>query len=567
VADLPRPFGSYVLLKALGTGGTGDVFLARPQDQSRNVPSPVVIKRLHGQLAEQDDFVKRFQHEAKIAVAISSPHIARVFDVGRVDDTFYIAMEYVAGWTIARIIQDLKDAGGQATLSSVVDVIRGALLGLSALHTAKDPETGQALGTIHRDIAPKNLMLGEDGVTRLIDLGLGKSSIQDWRTSTGVVMGSPGYMAPEQVVAEGVDQRCDLYSVGIVLWEFLTLKRYIKRGPVPIMLRAQVSPTFRPPSESRPDVPRALDEICRKALEIDPGRRFQTAAELIAALDATIEPREEEAPLATIVGDMLWGELGQSKTEVTKLLSVVASAPGPAVSSVEVFAERSEPIERVAAFDPSSGPSRIDTPSDVLVRPVRGDAPTPTPIQYATPLQNSYFPPPAEKGVPVKAVVLLMVLTLGVGLGGGALLLRSSAEPSVVRSVEVRPPPIVAKTEPPVAIVAPKQDPVPPEPKPSFSPTDGKTGAKATPKQKAKVATAPPPPPEVDPPGGADRSDKDRLTAVIQRARSLAKRVAGTDREAAVNSLINKASTEIGASEINPATVRTIEQQLADLEK
>ena len=127
MADLPRPFGPYVLLKSLGTGGTGDVFLARPDSKQRGIPSPLVIKRLHGQLASQADFVKRFQHEADIAIAIDSTNLPKVYDAGRVDDTFYIAMEYLAGWTVARVIKDLTDAGGSASISSVADVIRGAL--------------------------------------------------------------------------------------------------------------------------------------------------------------------------------------------------------------------------------------------------------------------------------------------------------------------------------------------------------------------------------------------------------------------------------------------------------
>ncbi len=435
MADLPRPFGPYTLLKSLGTGGTGDVFLARPQG---DLPSPVVIKRLHGQLASQTEFVKRFHHEAEIAIAIDSPHVAKVYDAGRVEDTFYITMEYLAGWTVARVMKDLLEAGGSASIGSVVDVVRGGLAGLAALHSARHPGTQEALGIIHRDIAPKNLMIGEDGVTRLIDLGLGKSNLQDWRTGTGVVMGSPGYMAPEQVVAEGVDQRSDLFAMGIVLWEFLTLKRFIKRAPIPIMLRAQVKPIFTPPSQHRSDIPAALDAICEKALKIDPSQRFQTAAELIAALDEAVPAREEEAPLATIVGEMLFGELAQSKTEVTKLLSVT-------------------PADRVQAIEIISVP--------VAAAPT----PTPTPMALATPVYSSYsVPPPRARGVPLWGVLALMTLTLLVGLGGGAILLGDrGAQPLAARRAEPTSAVAVPAIEP---VVQPEPPPEPEAPKPAESP-------------------------------------------------------------------------------------------------
>jgi serine/threonine-protein kinase len=517
VADLPRPFGSYVLLKSLGTGGTGDVFLARPEGKA--LPSPVVIKRLHAQLASQADFVKRFQHEAELAVAIESRHVARVFDVGRVEDTFYIAMEYVAGWTVARVIKDLTEAGGSASIASAADVIRGGLSGLAALHGAKHPETGQSLGIIHRDIAPKNLMIGEDGVTRLIDLGLGKSNLSDWRTGTGVVMGSPGYMAPEQVLAEGVDQKSDLYAMGIVLWELLTLKRYIKRAPVPIMLRTQVKPTYSAPSLHRSDVPAALDAICAKALDIAPERRFQSAAEFLAALDDAVPPREEEEPLATIVGSMLWGELGQAKTEVTRLLSVVPSDP---------IAREAQRVEVVAAADP-------------------------TPMVFPTPMPMTHAPP--ARGVPVRAVVVLMGLTLLIGLGIGGVVLRDRTPAIVAKPLEVVDPPPPAPI--PAAVPQPIEATPPSEARP---PKPLKRVVKA-----AERSEPAPRPKAIDPPPPV-ASDRERILAVMTRARALRARAAGSPTEREVTALLGKAAQEASASEVNASVLLELEAALRRLE-
>lgn len=576
MADLPRPFGPYLLLKSLGTGGTGDVFLARPRDSDRGIPSPVVIKRLHGQLASQGDFVRRFQHEATLAVAIDSPHVAKVYDAGRVDETFYIAMEYVAGWPVSRLMKDLKDAGGAASIASAVEIVRGALGGLAALHGAKDPTSGRALGIVHRDVAPKNLMLGEDGVTRLIDLGLGKSTLQDWRTSTGVVMGSPGYMAPEQVIAEGVDQRCDLYAAGVVLWEILTLKRYIRRAPIPIMLRAQVKPSFVPPSTHRPDVPAGLDEVCKRALDIDPNRRFQVAEAFIEALDEVVPPRGEDEPVATIVGEMLWGELGQAKTEVTKLLSVVAESPAPAVESVEIFAERPEVG--------SSSPVGPDGHRVAAAGP--GEPPTPTPMHLVTPIGQSYLEPPA-RGVPAKVVVALMVLTLLIGVGATALVLNvDRGDGAKLEANEVpleAAPAVVADVKPSIRAVEPKAEPEPAE-RETETALEIETQPKEKPRRRqrpeareasearqagsarrsaGRIRRTPPPATPPDPPKRPP--PKERLNALIDQARVLRKQVAGTPKEKEVLRFIARASQEVGRSEVPTARVAELAAELAAL--
>jgi eukaryotic-like serine/threonine-protein kinase len=324
-------------------------------------------------------------------------------------------------------------------------------------------------------------------------------------------------MAPEQVIAEGVDQRSDLYAMGIVLWEFLTLKRYIKRAPVPIMLRAQVNPVYLPPSQSRGDIPAALEAVCAKALDVDPKRRFQTASEFIDAIDEAVPPREEEEPLATIVGAMLWGELGQSKTEVTKLLSVVPSPePTPKVT-VEVFAEA-------------------------------------TPLALATPLLNMQVEAPSN-GVPVKAVILLMGLTLLIGLGIGALLLNDPAPP--LRASPLPPPSPQVEVAAPKPAAAPIVTPSPP-------PIEEEPPVKAAPlKRLARVEdTAPAPRPQkIDPP-----TDRERLLALMKRARALRARVAGSDKEPAVTGLLAKAAQEASASEVNAAVLAEMERALRALE-
>ncbi len=300
----------------------GDVHLAKPYNPRRGIPTPIVIKRLHGELASNEDFVRRFKHEAEIAVSVDSRSVAKVYDVGQVGETLYIAMEFVAGWPTSRFIEAVVQSGRHASISAIIDLLAGGLLGLEALHTARDVRTGKPLGIVHRDISPKNLMTGEDGLMRLIDLGLGKSNVQDWKTRTGVVMGSVGYMPPEQVTAERVDHRADLYAMGAVLFELLALRHYIPRAPIPVMLRNSVAPSFEPPSKFRPDVPPALDAVVKKSLSLEPADRYQSAREFLDAVRAVVPERRSAGGMSVLINELFGSQLPERRAEHAQLLAL-----------------------------------------------------------------------------------------------------------------------------------------------------------------------------------------------------------------------------------------------------
>ena len=151
--ELPRLFGPYVFLKALGRGAMGDVHLARPFHPDRGIPEVVVVKRLHGDLTSKRAFVARFKHEAALAVSVDNDHVAKVYDVGAVGDALYIVMEHVDGWPLSKVLDEILKSGHHASVASVVDLIAGGLHGLRALHTAKDADSGKDLGIVHRDIS------------------------------------------------------------------------------------------------------------------------------------------------------------------------------------------------------------------------------------------------------------------------------------------------------------------------------------------------------------------------------------------------------------------------------
>lgn len=543
----PQSFGAYALLKPLGQGAMGDVHLARPFNARRGIPTPVVIKRLHGELASNEDFVRRFEHEANVAVSVDSPHVAKVYDVGQVGETLYIAMEYVAGWPLSKFLESVIESGRHAPISAIADLIAGALSGLDALHTARDLKTGQPLGVIHRDISPKNLMVGEDGQMRLIDLGLGKSNLQDWKTRTGMVMGSVGYMPPEQVTADRVDQRADLYAIGVVLWELLSLRNYIKRGPLPLMLQASVQPVYEPPSLHRPDAPKALDKLLEKALAYDPANRFQSAREFLDALRAIVPERRSSGGMASLIDDLFARVLPERKSEVSALLALPLpeAEDGPEQDRTVVFVHAPniapltpEDFAPAPQIVPIAGTSPHARPRHDLRPPMPMPMPEPHP-SYASALPPSAIPP-ARSGVSLGTLLIAVTSALLLGAAGTWLMTHAESPPVDVPPIELprsQPQPHPG-TGTPAAVTA---QPVPsaqaahaaiaedPEPPPPTAPGHDSTPARTkrrTPgtKRTEPIAEAEPPtkaPPAAAPAPSLD-STADRVKKLSER---LSKRV------------------------------------------
>lgn len=609
-AKLPMPFGAYALLKSLGQGAMGDIHLARPFNPRRGVPTPIVIKRLHGELASNADFVRRFKHEAEIAVSVDSPHVAKVYDVGAVGETLYIAMEHVNGWPVSKFIEAIIASGHHANISAVVDLIAGGLVGLEALHTAKDVRTGQPLGVVHRDISPKNLMVGEDGSMRLIDLGLGKSNVQDWKTRTGVVMGSVGYMPPEQVTAERIDHRADLYAMGAVLFELLALRHYIPRGAIPVMLRNSVAPVFEPPSKYRPDVPKGLDEVLRKALALAPDDRYQSAAEFLTAIRQVVPERRSAGGMVSLIGDLFATSLPERKSELSQLLraplpELPEDGPPPEHTVTFVLAEGVAPLApedlprtRVVGMDEVQvSPATARTGPRVEIVPTPSH--TPRPPGFMTQSQPEYLAPmpdaalytgipsgslpatPATAAVPMWVLGVAVVAALGVGAFATVAFRGNDDEPTVVggREISVIPAaPMPVGVRP--AVAAPEPTPTAeattPPPPPTATPREPNPSA-----QRRSPASPPPPNPVAPPPTStpegtpaarlvdvspeAVRTLADALMTRTQKARDT---VTDPDQQKALMRILTGITMEAASTNPEQAMprLRSYERQLDALE-
>src|SRR5256714_3162368 len=229
--------GRYPVVRKLGTGGMANVYLAEDQELGRRV----AIKLLDDRHAADDSFIERFRREAKNAAGLSHPNIVSIYDRGEAEGTYYIAMEYLAG----RSLKELIVSRGPTPIRIAIDYARQILAAIGYAHRH---------GIVHRDIKPHNVVVDADGRLKVTDFGIARSGASQM-TEVGSIIGTAQYLSPEQAKGAPVDQRSDLYSVGIVLYEMLTGKGpFTGDTPLEIAMK-HLSAIPKPPSELRPDGP------------------------------------------------------------------------------------------------------------------------------------------------------------------------------------------------------------------------------------------------------------------------------------------------------------------------
>lgn len=241
---------------------------------------PRVIKLMHASRMPEG----RAVHESKLGAAVGGNRFPKVYASGSEGTFHYLVMERIEGWNVAAIAGHARRADARFSVASVAALAAETLLALHGLHEAVDPETGIWMQAVHRDVKLSNVMLRPDGHACLIDLGVGKSNVQTWRTRTGALVGTLGYISPEQAMGEPVDRRADIYAVGVMLYALLTFQPYVEPGTPAEMVRRMNQQVFVPPSKHRPDVPPELDAIVRRALERRPEDRFTDATAMHDAL-------------------------------------------------------------------------------------------------------------------------------------------------------------------------------------------------------------------------------------------------------------------------------------------
>jgi eukaryotic-like serine/threonine-protein kinase len=275
--------GRYRLIRSLGVGGQAEVFQANCSGPG-GFQRTVVIKRVLPANCQDPEFLRMFTAEAKILGMLHHPNVVQAYDVGESDGTLFLVLEYVDGPSLAHLMRALRAAAHPLPLAVAAYFAREICLALDYVHGLRDGE-GTALNVVHRDVTPSNIALTRSGSLKLLDFGIAKYGSSEVRTRDRTVKGKPAYLAPEAIDGRPFDRRIDLFSVGVVLHEMLTLSPLFRADHELAILHMVMQMPIPLPSASRADVPPALDAIVMKALERDPERRYATAAAMARDLD------------------------------------------------------------------------------------------------------------------------------------------------------------------------------------------------------------------------------------------------------------------------------------------
>ena len=239
----------------------------------------VALKRILPSIAEDEEFITMFIDEAKIAVQLQHANIAQIFDLGKVDDSYFIALEYVNGRDLRSIFDDLRKQAQVMPMTQVCHVIMQLCEGLDYAHNKRDSQ-GRDLNLVHRDVSPQNVLIGYEGEVKLIDFGIAKAAGKASKTQAGILKGKFGYMSPEQVRGLPIDRRSDIFALGIVLYEMLTGERLFIGETDFSTLEKVRNVEIVPPSSFNVGVPEKLERIVLKALEKNVEDRYQNAIDL-----------------------------------------------------------------------------------------------------------------------------------------------------------------------------------------------------------------------------------------------------------------------------------------------
>ncbi|MFK8000048.1 MAG: serine/threonine-protein kinase [Polyangiales bacterium] len=298
--------GRYRLAFELASGGMATVYLACLEGAA-GVDKVVAVKRIHPHLAKDEEYVQMFLDEARLASQIHHTNVCSVTDFGQVDGAYFLVMEYLTGVPLNRLIAKMareRDEVPSRWVPIVSKLVRDAAEGLHAAHELTAPD-GSLLGVVHRDVSPHNLFVGFDGQLRVIDFGVAKAAGKLHQTSTGQAKGKVAYMAPEQVQHGQVDRRSDVWALGVVLWESLTLRRLFRRPSPGETVYAVMQDSVADPRSYRSEVPKQMAQAVSDALDRDPEKRTKDARTFATALANSWTGTDEAMVTAAEVGDLL----------------------------------------------------------------------------------------------------------------------------------------------------------------------------------------------------------------------------------------------------------------------
>jgi len=526
---LPRAFGPYVLVSLLGRGGMGEVFLAM-RGGIEGISRRCVVKTLRPGFGEDREYVARFLDEARVVVQLLHRNICPVFDVGRVDGRYYLAMEYISGRDLRSVGDRLAAAGrplhvtggkhdadadaDAADVGLATHIVGEVLEALEHAHTSTDPATGEPLFLVHRDVSPHNVMVGFDGDVRLIDFGLAASTLKAEHTAPNVVMGKVAYMSPEQICGDPLDAAADQFSAAIMAVELFTGERFYGSLSNREIYAHAATGGFRPSSMAR--LPGPLRAILDRALAADRRQRFPSCGAMRSALDGwrhAAGARGDGSLLRTRMREVFGDDIAAERALLSRAAAAAGLAPDALASRPLLSAAAPNDTDRVVSAVLNSPGERLSGPiadPDLQLTvsspsaAVSHSAPTPTHITIQTPARRPGLAIAA--GVLGLAAVALVAVLVVRGPSGSAPLPLPPSSPPVTALVPVAmPAPVVepiiepviepAKELVPVVEATPTPAPVGPR-KPVKTATRPAAGSTTTTAASTTTTTTTPPTPK-----------------------------------------------------------------------
>jgi eukaryotic-like serine/threonine-protein kinase len=278
----PVPFGKYLLLDRISVGGMAEVFKAKSYGVE-GFEKIIAIKRILPTMGEDRDFIKMFIDEAKIAGQLAHANICQIFELGRIDGSHFIAMEYIWGKDLLQIQNRVRKLKQMMPVPMACFAIAKVLEGLDYAHRKRDP-LGRPLEIVHRDCSPQNVLVSYEGEVKVIDFGIAKATSRNSRTMAGVLKGKFGYMSPEQVRGLPLDRRSDIFALGTMLYECLTGERLFQGETDFSTLEKVRNVDIQPPRAVNPNIPESIEKVILKALAKDVDDRYQWCSEMLADL-------------------------------------------------------------------------------------------------------------------------------------------------------------------------------------------------------------------------------------------------------------------------------------------
>jgi len=381
--------GRYQLLKRIAVGGMAEIFIAKETGLA-GFQRTAVVKRILPQLSLNDEFVQLFLDEARLAARLSHPNIVHIYELGLDEGSYFIAMEFVPGCDLGTLLSSM---GGPLPIGDALHIITDVLEGLHFAHALCDVD-GEPIGVVHRDVAPKNILLSVAGAVKIVDFGIAKARTKVSVTVPGRVMGTVGYMSPEQAAGKAVDRRTDIFATGAMLYRMVTGQEAFP-GRSAVTIGYGHVPKPRSPREIKKDIPERVESIIMAAMAMDPDDRYGTAAQmrrdvastalklgltadpdLLAGLVKTFRPDDHhdvsvelssELRHAAAAEDEPSGSLEQNSVEISNIVVV------------DEVSEELEPSEESSDEHRSSGPPKLyadelevdDADETVAARPKR----------------------------------------------------------------------------------------------------------------------------------------------------------------------------------------------------